>query len=161
MPMPWKHLIRMQRSKKSGKHYKWSCGSGPASWASCLPLMSSSSHPGVSVAPPLFKRCFKVSLRSVALSIVQSGAGAPFKWEKWKQESIPLNFAAHELVKRTWWGPFHLGFSESFIWCLFQYTWSPGCRSCDTLSSSKGRLLWWASETSLECSFRSLIKPLW
>ena len=24
----------------------------------------------------------KVSLRSVALSIVQSGAGAPFKWEK-------------------------------------------------------------------------------
>ena len=40
-----KHLIYMQKSKKSRKHYKWSYKSGLASWASCLLLMLSS-HPG-------------------------------------------------------------------------------------------------------------------
>ena len=39
-----KHLIYMQKSKKSRKHYKW-YKSGLASWASCLLLMLSS-HPG-------------------------------------------------------------------------------------------------------------------
>ena len=41
-----KHLIHMQRSKKSRKHYK-SYESGPASWASCPALTLLSSHPGV------------------------------------------------------------------------------------------------------------------
>ena len=63
-----KHLIHMQRSKKSRKHYKWADESGPGSWVSCLLLMLSFSHPGVSVVSPVFERCFKVILRSAVLS---------------------------------------------------------------------------------------------
>ena len=92
--MTEKHLIHMQRSKKSRKHYKGSYKSGPGSWTSFLPLMLSSSHPGMSVVSPLFEQCFKVSLRSAVLSIDQSGVGALCKWEV-IQESIPFSFSVH------------------------------------------------------------------
>ena len=52
-----KHLIYIQRSKKSRKHYKWSYEAGPASWASSLPLMSSSSHPAAAAAAKLRQSC--------------------------------------------------------------------------------------------------------
>ena len=42
-----KHLIHMQRSKKSRKYFKEPYESGPGSWASCLLLLSS--HPDMNV----------------------------------------------------------------------------------------------------------------
>jgi len=59
--------------------YEQSYKSGPASWVSCLLLMSSS-RPGVGVSL-LSEHCFKVSLRAAVLSIDQSCAGAVFRWE--------------------------------------------------------------------------------
>ena len=70
-----KHLSHMQSSKKSGKRYERSYKSGPAFWVSCLLLMLSPC-PGMSVVPPLFVHCFKVSLRSAVLFTDKSGAGA-------------------------------------------------------------------------------------
>ena len=95
-----KHLIHMQRSKKSRKHYKWADESGPGSWVSCLLLMLSFSHPGVSVVSPVFERCFKVILRSAVLPTGQSSAGALCEW-KLIQELIPFSFTVYELVKST------------------------------------------------------------
>ena len=64
-----KHLVYTLRSKKLRKHYKRSYESGPASWASCLLLMSSSSRPSI-VQFPLFDRRFKVN--SVQQSSLQT-----------------------------------------------------------------------------------------
>lgn len=71
MPMIEKHLIYMQRSKKLRKH-QWSYGSGPASWVSCLLLMSSSC-PGVGAVSSVwmsFQGDFEVSNLSVDKSNV-------------------------------------------------------------------------------------------
>ena len=70
-----KHLIYMQYFKKSRKHYKSSYKSGPAPWASCLLMCS---FPG---AVSLCEHCFKMILRSAALSIDKSGTGSFLKWE--------------------------------------------------------------------------------
>ena len=100
MPMIVKHFIHAQRSKKSRKHYKWSYESGQGTRASCLLLMSSSFHPGVSVISPLsiVWRWFWGQPSSLKASPMH---GAFCEW-KLIQELIPISFTVHELVKSTW-----------------------------------------------------------
>ena len=116
-PMIEKHLIYIQRSKKSREHYKRSYESGPVSWTSCLPLMSLSSHPGV-LQQLLFEHHFKV--RSGQLSSLQTN---PVQGPLEVGINLRVNFPSVLLCMSQLRVPdkksFHPGWKQSLKLCLF------------------------------------------
>ena len=111
--------VRAQETKK--KTYEQSHGSSLVSWDSYF-----WSHLlFLALVFPLYQSIFlRWVWRSSFLSVDQPSAEALFRWEIWIQESNPFHFTVHELVRRTWWAPFHLGWRDSFKWCFFLYTYN-------------------------------------
>ena len=78
-----------------------------------------------------FQRIWRVRTRLPFCSrfflLSQSGCRT---WLQWTQGPIPSTLTAVGVVRRTTWGPFHLG-SNTFDWCRFTQSQSPGPILCE------------------------------
>lgn len=114
-------------------------------------ILGSAAH----IALIFFLSWFGCSLRSTVLSVDQSCLEALLKWEIRAQESVFFSFIVYELVKITWWESFHLGWRESLLnYVCFLVCMIPWLQVMGHLNFI-WKLLWSASEISLEHHFNN------